>query len=256
MIMVIIVRALITGASSGIGYSIAKVLHDMGVDLVLVSRNKEKLETLKKQFGKKTKIIDMDLSSTYNCIELYELCKNDKIDILINNAGFGECGYFTETNLTKELNMIDLNIKTAQILTKMFLNDFIKHNRGYILNVASMAAFTPGPFMATYYATKTYILNLTKAIDEELQNINSKVYIGCLCPGPVKTNFSDVANVKFSIKEMNSDEVANYAINQMFKEKKIIIPSIKMKLFYSLNKICPNKIKAKVIFNLQKKKMG
>ena len=92
-------KALITGASGGIGLSFATVLHDMGVELVLVSRNKEKLEDLKKSFGKKTKIINMDLSSTYNCMELYELCKNDKIDILINNAGFGDCGYFTEWHL-------------------------------------------------------------------------------------------------------------------------------------------------------------
>ena len=255
MIVVISVKALITGASSGIGYSVAKVLHDMGIDLVLVSRNKEKLEKLKKQFGKKTKVIEMDLSSTYNCIELYELCKEDKIDILVNNAGFGDCGYFIETSLTKELNMIDLNIKSVQILTKMFLNDFIKHNRGYILNVASMAAFAPGPLMATYYATKSYVLNLTEGIAEELKNINSKVYIGCLCPGPVNTNFNDAANVKFNIKGINSDKVANYAINQMFKGKKIIIPSMKMKFSHSLSKICPNKLMSRFIFNFQKKKV-
>lgn len=249
-------KALITGASGGIGLSFATVLHDMGVELVLVSRNKEKLEDLKKSFGKKTKIIDMDLSSTYNCMELYELCKNDKIDILINNAGFGDCGYFTETDLNKELNMIDLNIKAVQTLTKLFLNDFLKHNRGYILNVASMASFAPGPLMATYYATKSYVLNLTESIREELKQLNSKVYIGCLCPGPVDTNFNNVANVKFGIKGLNSDKVAEYAINQMFKEKQIIIPGKLMKMNYSLSKVCSPKLMSKFIFNIQNKKIG
>lgn len=249
-------KALITGASSGIGLSIANYLHDSGINLVLVSRNKEQLEKLKKRFGKKTKIIDMDLSSTYNCMHLYEMCKDDKIDIVVNNAGFGDCGYFLETDLDKELNMIDLNIKAIQILTKMFIKDFTDNNRGYILNVASMAAFAPGPLMATYYATKSYVLSLTESISEELKKNGSNVYIGCLCPGPVSTNFNNVANVKFNIKEMNSDKVAKYAIDKMFKQKQIIIPGIKMKINYLLSKFTSNKMMSKVIYRVQKKKMG
>lgn len=248
-------RALVTGASSGIGESIARYLHDMGFDLILVSRNLEKLEKLKKEFGRKTKVIDMDLSSTYNCMSLYEMCKDLKIDCVINNAGFGDCGFFLETSLDKELNMIDLNIKCVQILTKMFLNDFLKHNRGYILNVASMAAFAPGPLMATYYATKNYCLNLTEAISEELRQMGSNVYIGCLCPGPVDTNFNNTANVKFKIKGMSSEKVAKYAIDQMLKQKTIIIPGLKMKLSYFLSKITSNKLKSKVMYKIQKKKI-
>lgn len=247
-------RALVTGASSGIGEAIARYLHDSGIDLILVSRNTEKLEKLKKEFGRKTKIIDMDLSSTYNCMSLYEMCKDLKIDCVINNAGFGDCGFFLETSLDKELNMIDLNIKSVQILTKMFMQDFLKHNRGYILNVASMAAFAPGPLMATYYATKNYCLNLTEAISYELKQMNSNVYVGCLCPGPVDTNFNNTANVKFKIKGMKSEKVAKYAIDQMFKQKTIIIPGLKMKLSYFLSKITSNKIKSKVMYKIQKKR--
>lgn len=248
-------KALVTGASSGIGESIARYLHDMGFDLILVSRNLEKLEKLKKEFGRKTKVIDMDLSSTYNCMSLYEMCKDLKIDCIINNAGFGDCGFFLETSLDKELNMIDLNIKCVQILTKMFLNDFLKHNRGYILNVASMAAFAPGPLMATYYATKNYCLNLTEGISEELRQMGSNVYIGCLCPGPVDTNFNNTANVKFKIKGMSSEKVAKYAIDQMLKQKAIIIPGLKMKINYFLSKITSNKLKSKVMYKIQKKKI-
>lgn len=248
-------KVLITGATSGIGRSFAKIFHDNGYDLVLVARSLEKLEEMKKMYGRKTKIIDMDLSSTYNCMELYEMCKKDKIDVVINNAGFGDCGYFIETDLNKELNMIDLNIKTVQILTKMFLNDFMKHNRGYILNVASMASFAPGPLMATYYATKTYILRLTEAITEELRNKKSSVYVGCLCPGAVDTNFNNVANVKFNIKGLSSDKVASYACKKMFDGKQVIIPGFKMKCGHALSKICSEKFLSKVMYNVQKKKI-
>ena len=248
-------RALITGASSGIGEAIARYLHDSGIDLILVSRNLEKLEQLKKEFGRKTKIIDMDLSSTYNCMSLYEMCKDLKIDIVINNAGFGDCGFFLETSLDKELNMIDLNIKAVQILTKMFMQDFLKHNRGYILNVASMAAFSPGPLMATYYATKSYCMHFTEGLSEELKQMGSNVYVGCLCPGPVDTNFNEVANVKFKIKGMNADKVAKYAIDQMFKQKTIIIPGFKMKCNYFFSKFASENLKSKVIYKFQKKKI-
>lgn len=248
-------KALITGATSGIGASFAKVFHDNGYDLVLVARDIEKLEEMKKKYGRKTKIVDMDLSSTYNCMELYEMCKKDKIDVVINNAGYGDCGYFMETDLNKELNMIELNIKAVQILTKLFLNDFMKHNRGYILNVASMASFAPGPLMATYYATKAYVLRLTEGITEELRNKKSAVYVGCLCPGPVDTNFNNVAGVKFKIKGLNSDKVANYAYKKMFDGKQIIIPGLKMKCSYTLSKLCSEKFMSKIMYKVQKRKM-
>ena len=162
-------KALITGASSGIGRDMARVLSDMGYDLILVARRKDKLEKLKKQLSTDVKIICLDVSSTYNCTKLYNKVKDEDIDILINNAGFGKFGEFNDIKLDDELDMIDVNIKAVHILTKLFLNDFVARNKGYILNVASSAAFQPGPLMATYYSTKAYVLHLTEAIYEELR---------------------------------------------------------------------------------------
>ena len=249
-------KAIITGATSGIGEELANVLYDMGSSLILVGRNKEKLEALKKKMGRKCEIIEMDLSSTYNCMELYEMVKGKRIDCLINNAGFGDCGYFTETDLNKELNMIDVNIKAVHTLTKLFLGDFYKHNRGFILNVASIAALLPGPLMASYYATKTYVLSLTKSISEELKENNSNVYIGALYPGPVETNFNKTAGVSFSLKGMSSEKVAKFAIDEMLKKNELIIPGFKIRLGVSLSKILSDKKLSKIIYNGQKKKIG
>ena len=150
-------KALITGASSGIGRDMARVLSEKGYDLILVARRKTKLEKLQKELKTNVEIIPMDISSTYNCMSLYNQVKKQDIDILINNAGFGIFGEFVNTNIDKELDMIDINIKTVHVLTKLFLKDFKAKNKGYILNVASSAAFLPGPLMASYYGTKAYI---------------------------------------------------------------------------------------------------
>ena len=248
-------KALVTGASSGIGREMAKILSDMGYDLILVARRKKKLEELKKQLTTKVTIINLDISSTYNCMKLYDKVKKEDIDIVINNAGFGLFGEFTETSLDIELDMIDTNIKAVHTLTKLFLKDFKEKDSGYILNVSSSAAFLSGPLMSTYYATKGYVLKLTEAIYEELRREDSNVYIGALCPGPVDTEFNDVANVKFSIQSLNSHDVAEYAINQMFKRKLIIIPGWKMK-FIVFSRLLPRKLLLRINYNIQKKKEG
>lgn len=246
-------KALITGASSGIGRDMAKILSDMGYDLILVARRKKKLEELKKELTTDVTIIPLDVSSTFNCMKIYNKVKKEDIDIVINNAGFGIFGEFTETNLDKELDMIDTNIKAVHTLTKLFLKDFKEKDSGYILNVASSAAFLSGPLMATYYATKGYVLKLTEAIYEELRRDGSNVYIGALCPGPVNTEFNDVAKVKFSMKAMDSYEVADYAINQMFKRKLVILPGLLLK-FNFLLKFIPRKLLLRINYNIQKKK--
>ena len=247
-------KALITGASSGLGATFAKILSDKGYDLILVARRKKKMETLAKQLKTNVKIIELDISSTYNCMLLYEKVKKEKIDILINNAGFGLFGKFDETKLDTELDMVDLNIKAVHILTKLFLKDFKKNDHGYILNVASAAAFLPGPLMSTYYATKAYVLHLTLAINEELQKDNSNVYVGALCPGPVDTEFNKVAKVKFNLPSLTSNFVCKYAIKQMLNNKPIIIPSVKTKMGIYLAKILPMKLKLKVSYKIQEKK--
>lgn len=247
-------KALITGASSGIGKEMAKIFSHKGYDLILVARRKKRLEELKKELPTKVKIITLDISSTFNCMKLYDKVKKEDIDIIINNAGFGLLGEFSETNIDKELDMIDTNIKAVHILTKLFLQDFILRDKGYILNVSSSASFLAGPLMSTYYATKNYVSRLTEAIYEELRRKKSNVYVGLLCPGPVDTEFNEVANVKFSLKGQSSEYVAKYAIDQMFKRKLIIIPGFKMKFICSMNKFVPKKLLLKITYNIQKKK--
>ena len=247
-------KALITGASSGIGRDMAKILSNMGYDLILVARRKNRLEELKEVLHTNVTIIPLDISSTYNCAKLYEKVKNEDIEIVINNAGFGLYGEFTKTKIDNELDMIDLNIKATHVLTKLFLNDFKKKDRGYILNVASMASFMPGPMMATYYASKAYVRSLTEAIDYEIKQDNSNVYVGVLCPGPVKTEFNKVANVKFSINGLNSMDVAEYAITKMFKRKTVIIPGILMKFNRFLLRFVSDKTLAKMAYNTQTKR--
>lgn len=247
-------KAMITGASSGIGRDMARVLNSKGYDLILVARRKDRLEKLKKELKGDITIIPIDISTTFNCMKLYNKVKKENIDILINNAGFGLFGQFNETSLDKELDMIDVNIKSLHTLTKLFLNDFVKRNKGYILNVASSAAFLPGPLMATYYATKAYVLRLTTSINEELRRNKSNVVISCLCPGPVNTEFNNVAGVKFMIKSLESYDVADYAINKMFKKKTVIIPGINIKIGIFLTRFLPLKTQAKISYNIQKKK--
>ena len=247
-------KALVTGASSGIGEELAILLSDMGYDLILVARRKTRLEKLKKQLPGKTKIITMDLSSTANCLKLFDrLKKEDDIEVVVNNAGFGLFGKFDKTNLDKELDMIDVNIKAVHILTKLFLKEFKDRDSGYILNVASSAAFLSGPLMSTYYATKGYILKLTEAIYEELRREKSNVYIGALCPGPVDTEFNKVAKVKFNLKSLDSKTVAEYAIDKMFKRKLIIIPGFTTK-FVRLCGLIPRKLLLRINYHIQEKK--
>jgi len=244
-------KALITGASSGIGRDMAKILAKKGYDLVLVARDKEKLNELKNELDTNIKIVSMDLSIEENCKKLH--AENPDIDLLINNAGFGDCGNFTNTSLDKEISMINTNITAYHILTKLYLVDMKKVNKGHILNVASIAGFMPGPLMSTYYATKSYIVRLSEGIREELNKEKSNVKISILCPGPVSTNFNKVANVKFSIKERNSYEVAKYAINHL--NKFYIVPGLDIKLARFASHIFPSSLIAKITYMVQKKKL-
>ncbi|CCY94539.1 kR domain protein [Firmicutes bacterium CAG:884] len=246
--------ALITGASSGIGADMARILSDKGYDLILVARNKRKMEVLAKELKTNAEIIPMDISSTYNCTELYNLVKKKNIDVLVNNAGFGLFGEFCCTKLDKELDMIELNVKTVHTLTKLFLKDFVKKDKGYILNVASSAAFMPGPLMATYYATKAYVLHLTESINEELRRKKSNVFICALCPGPVSTNFNKVAGVSFNLESLESYDVAKYAVKQMFKKKVVIIPGFKIKMGVFALRLLPRSLVRKIAYKIQKNK--
>ncbi len=248
------VKALVTGSSSGIGYEIAKYLDELGYELILVSRYKKELEEIKKHFKNNVSIIALDLSNEESCYELYKAVTDEKIDILVNNAGFGVHGEFIYTDLNKELEMIDLNIKAVHILTKLFLKDMKKRNKGYILNVSSLASFQAGPLMASYYGTKAYVLRLTMAIYEELRRKKYNINVSILCPGPVETRFNEAAKIRSAISGMSSDYVARYAINMMFKKKLIIIPGFTMILSYYVSKLIPTKLLLKITYDIQKKK--
>ncbi len=247
-------KALITGASNGLGADFAKAFSKEGYDLVLVARSKDKLEKLAKELKTNVEIEVMDLSIKENVYKLYDKYKG-KIDLLINNAGFGTFGKFIETDLENELNMIELNVVTYHILTKLFLKDFVEKDKGKILNVASSAAFEPGPLMATYYATKSYVYNLSMGIYEELRRDKSNVKIHILCPGPVNTGFNKRANVKFNIKSLQSKDVVNYTLKCMKKNKVIIIPGISIKLGVFANRIFSRKFIVKCTYKIQKSKI-
>lgn len=252
-------KVLLTGASSGIGKDMAKILNKKGYDLVLVARDEEKLinvknELEKERIGNNIEIISMDLSIEENCLKL---CKSVKdVDILINNAGFGDCGSFTKTDLEKEIKMIKTNIVAYHILMKEYLKQMRKKDSGKILNVASIAGFMPGPLMATYYATKAYVVRLSEAVREELKKDKSNVKISILCPGPVETNFNNVANVKFKLREANSFDVAKYAINKMERGKFYIVPGLDVKFGKIGAKIFPTSLVSKVAYKVQKRKIN
>ena len=246
-------KALITGASSGMGRDMAKILSQKGYDLILVARDEKKLEEVKKQLKAETKIVIMDISKEENCKKLYE--ENKDIDILINNAGFGDCGHFEETSLDKDIQMIHTNIIAYHILTKLYLKEMIKKDSGKILNVASIAGFMPGPLMTTYYSTKNYVVRFSESIREELRRKKSKVQISILCPGPVDTNFNKVADVEFALKGLSSEYVAKYAINKFFKGKFYIVPGWKIKLARIGAKLAPASFVAKISYNMQKRKI-
>ena len=246
-------KALITGASSGIGKEMAKVLASRGWDLIVVARRESLLLELKEELaGCDVKVCVCDLSQVSQVKALCKTLKDEPIEMVINNAGFGDLGYFDETDEEKELNMINTNITALHLLTKYFVKRFKQQNHGYILNVASIAAFAPGPMMATYYATKAYVLRLSLAINKELQKAKSNVRISVLCPGPVKTEFNKVANSSFAIAGMNAKEVAEYAIDQTLQKKQLIFPGIFTKLAHAASGMVSQRFASEVVYHIQK----
>ena len=243
-------KILITGASSGMGRDMARYLSNDNNELYLVARSEDKLKKLVKEL-KNAKYYCLDLSKEENCYKLYDELKNENIDFVINNAGFGLFGYFEETSLDKELEMININIKQVHILTKLFLKDMVKRNEGHILNVASSAGFLAGPYLNTYYATKNYVLKLSMAINEELRVRNSKVIVSALCPGPVETNFNKVAGGHFNTKSLSSEYVAKYAVDKCLKGKMIIIPGFSMRLIIFFQRFLPNRLLLNMTYRIQ-----
>lgn len=251
---------LITGASSGIGFEIAKLFKKDGHNLILVARDKEKLKgAMDILDNKENKIImlDIDLSVEEEINKLIKYINDNKIniDILVNNAGVGSFGDFIDIDWNIEKRLIDININAVTKLTKYFLPKMIESKSGGILNVASTAAFSAGPRMATYYASKAYVLNLTEAIYEEVRDYGIK--IACLCPGPVRTSFQEKAGINKSEKAkkylMSADIVAKIGYDEFKKGKVIIIPGLKNKVLVNLGKLVPRAISRRVVLKTNKK---
>lgn len=253
--------ALVTGASSGIGRDIARELAKRKYDLIIVARTEKALQELKgeleNEYKVKVYVKIVDLSDKDNCIKLYKEVKEEfeNIDVLINNAGLGTCGRFTDTSLEKEQQIIDTNITALHTLMKLFLKDMCIKDEGYIMNVASIAGFMPGPLMATYYASKAYVVRLTQGIQRELKMDKSRVKVSVLCPGPVKTNFQKVADVKFNSPEAESSVVARKAVAKMLKGRKIIFTSWYISLVRIFAKILPDSFMAFCCYFVQKRKI-
>lgn len=248
-------KALITGASSGIGRDMARYLSSLGWELILTARNEENLTKLRNELKTNAQIIPLDLADEKSVFELYDRCKGQSIDLLVNNAGYGIFGEFDKTDLQDELDLINVNIKAVHILTKLFLRDFKSRNSGHILNVASSAGFMSGPLLSSYYASKNYVVRLSLAIYEELRRSRSKVKISIFCPGPVETNFNNRAGVKFSVKPISSEFAAKYAIDKCLSGKTIIIPSLDMKLGIFGTRFVPHKLLSAIAYNIQQKKL-
>ena len=255
--------SLITGASSGIGRDMAFEFADRGYDLILAARSFDRLKEVKNEIIKKydkcnVLIMKCDVSNVESVKNLYNDIqkKFGNIDVLVNNAGFGDCGKFYETDLEKDISMINTNILGLHVLTKLFLQDMVKVNKGYILNIASIAGFMPGPLMATYYSTKAYVVRLTRAIAKELKSVNSKVRIAAYCPGPVDTEFNKNANVTFSLKGQSSSDVAKIGVNGLFKSNKVVyFSSILIRIVACLAKIMPESFMANQAYRTQKRKL-
>lgn len=254
---------IITGPTSGIGYEFAKILANEDIELLLISRNIDRLNIVKEELEKINKnniyIIQSDLSELKFETEIKTIIKDKHIKYLINNSGFGDFGLFDECSIKKAMNMIDLNIKALTKLTHLFINHSKKfEKKSYLLNVASVASFIPGPLMATYYATKSYVLSLTLAVRYENRN-NKYLHISALCPGPTSTNFIKSANAlnskafnKFTI--MTSKDVANIGYINLLKNKKIIIPGFLNKLMIFLTKFSPISLTLNITYKIMKNK--
>ncbi len=243
--------ALITGATSGIGKAIAWELSRRGWKLILTGRNEQQLKRLQQTLPVQTEIIALDLAEDRAPFMLYDFCKDKRVDMLVNNAGFGVFGAFTQTDLEQELELIEVNIRALHILTKLFLRDFCRRDSGYILNVASSAGFLTGPLFSSYYASKNYVLRLSLAIAEELRHAKSRVSISVLCPGPVDTAFNDRAGVRFRVKALTPQRVAKEAVIGTLTRKLLIVPGLSIRLGLCAAKLLPECVLSRISYYLQ-----
>lgn len=254
--------ALITGASSGIGYELARLFAENHTHLVLVARNETKLNQLAGELTQTFKInctvITKDLSDPASAKEIYAIClaKELSIDFLVNNAGFGDYGFFHESNWKKQQDMINVNITSLTHLTHLFLPQMVKRKFGRIMNVASMAAFEPGPLMSVYYASKGYVLSFSEALSNELQDKGITVTV--LCPGPTESDFANKADLGKSKlfkrgKIASAAEVAAYGYKAMMAGKVIAIHGLLNSIIANTLRVMPKSLVRKMVRSIQEK---
>ena len=257
--------ALVTGASAGIGKEIAGYLAELGYDLILTARTEEKLQKvrhaiLKRYPERSILLIPADLSKREECFRLHrevlEQAGRENIGFVANNAGMGVYGPFLETDLEKELQLIDLNVTSVHILSKLFLRDMTANGHGVLMNVGSCAGFMSGPTFSSYYASKNYVVRLTEAIHEELRRAKSPVRISCFCPGPVDTDFNRNSGVSVSGKQIRPSQAAREGVNGALRGKMIVIPGLKMPLVVKASGLIGEHLSTRVNYLLQVKKAG
>lgn len=248
--------AVITGATSGIGREFAYAYAAMGYRLVLTGRRIKRLEAISQELKVPCRIWPADLSDEKQCHDFMEKLEKTRVDVFINNAGFGVCGRFTDTELSKETSLIDLNVRAMHILFKRMLQKMERQGSGTILNVGSAAGLLPaGPHMAAYYASKAYVVSLTQAVARELKEEKSAVYVAVLCPGPVNTEFNARANVKFAMKGISPQYCVREALRGMRKHKTVIIPSPLVRAGTLGQKLLPTSVLIPMISTQQKRKV-
>lgn len=250
---------LITGASNGLGKEFAFKYASEGHNLLLVARSEAKLLAIKEEienlYKVKVYVLVKDLSVRNSAKVVVDFANENNliVDILINNAGFGDFGNFAESDLAKQTNMIELNIITLVELSYYYLNEMIDRNYGKVLNVASIAGFMPGPMMSVYYATKAFVLRFTEALAMELKDFNIKV--SALCPGPTATGFEKNAAVNFSsVKMQTAQEVVEYGYEKFMNSNSVVIvPGISNKVFGIVSRVAPKFLVRNAVYVIQKK---
>ena len=269
--------ALITGGSSGIGYALAKRFYRRGYDLVLVGRDEKKLrqaaarlvqmgtdvgeakhdrsECADSVIGGIVETVVCDLTKKEECLRLHRLYQNRSLDVMVNCAGFGVYGQFVETDLEKEMAMMEVNCGAVHLLMKLFLQDMEKRGGGTILYVASSAGLVPGgPCMAAYYATKSYVTSLTQGVAEELRARHSPVCVAALCPGPVDTPFFGRAGISASAKASTPEAVAKAAMEGLDRGQTVIVPGVGNQLACVAARLLPARVILAVNRRIQEKK--
>lgn len=251
----------ITGASSGIGREFARRYARLGFRLILTARRKDRLDALAAQlvseYGSFCRVLPADLEQECELARLQRELADERIDLFINNAGFGVCGSFLETDAAAEEAMIKVNVLALHTLCKFAVQKMQAQGFGTVLNVASSAGLLPGgPYMAGYYASKAYVVSLTRGVAEELREQHSPVYICALCPGPVDTEFNDRADVVFALKGITPELCVEEAMRGMLRRKTIIVPSTLMRLATTAQKLVPTPLLMPILAHQQKKKLG